>query len=116
MSRGRKSKWTHEIRVCLFRLIVERYGPGNNFTKLSVREQKLFSKNVASILSEKYKDNYSEGGPLNQISWALTNQRNLKSVSCISNWIRCRAAALDAGLIKQKDLPTEMNLIYKEPN
>lgn len=96
--------WTHEIRVCLFKHVIEVFGSAENYQKQKPSVQKEFSKQIAGILSEKYKEIYSNGGPNAQIAWALTKQKALKGTSQAVNFIKCKAAALDAGLIKPKDL------------
>lgn len=110
-------KWTHEIRVCLFKLVKEEFGSAENYLKSPLSLQKQFSKQVAEQLSNKYEESYgqtySEGGPFAQIAWALTNQTQIKNLGHVRDYFFCKAAALESGLIKTKDIPSKLEFLKK---
>jgi hypothetical protein len=100
--------WTLDKRIALFKFLKDRFGPLSAWPGSSPVEGATnllnFCNHFAGLVKAK-----SGRAVLNQVRWAVTSQPSVKN---ISTFFECKAAALDAGFITSKEMPTKVECKY----
>ncbi len=108
--RGRRRKWTHELRVLVFSRIRERFGPKSvwdsaTYPRSRRDEYYLFLDELAVELRELMGDpNLTRDAVENQVKWSFATSR-IRHKSHYQNMVLNTAAALEAGFLTSQDLP-----------
>jgi len=108
-------KWTQSRRVGVFSTIANTFGPWNKWGRRSFpanrkEEYDCCLDRILENLNKTTRDKFEIGSLKQQISMAISVSRNVKN-SIATDWILCKAAAIESGLLRCSDLPT-MNLDY----
>lgn len=111
MSR-KERKWTHEIRRQVFewlRAEIGRIDPQQPSLFSSTQEKKRALKKIVEKLTELYGQGYTVSNVSMQVDWALTPQNRVKK-TFIRQYFFCKAAALEAGLISERNFPDSIKI------
>ena len=119
MSKTPKStmKWTQEIREYVFRRVLSEFGPKSTWNGCRPKGTngafKTLMKNLHVEIPKLF--GVTPKSPVaieNQIDWGIqAKQGTIKGEGHHRNYILNRAAALEVGLIKSSDLPSNINVV-----
>ena len=106
----RELKWTHEIRRQVFewlRAEVGRIDPQQPSLFSSAQEKDRALTKIVEKLTKAYGKGYTVPNVDMQVKWALTRQPRVKR-PLIRQYVFCKAAALEAGLISERNFPSSV--------
>jgi len=109
-------KWNQELRTMMYKRLVEKYGPHENwenrgYPKEGKKEEfYAFMEEVADSLRKLIGTDFKDGGPIMQFQHAITVQTGAENSGRAYNIIMNKAAAYEAGFITTKEFPTQMEM------
>lgn len=109
MSKKRKLVWTRELRDLLWSRFFERFGARETWGgRRQPHNQELssFYEDMSVAFSKLTGREFTMGSISNQIAWGLSLQPNVESTGCVYNWVQNVSAALNAGVLGCRDLPS----------
>lgn len=112
-------KWSQELRVILYRRLLEKYGPhktweSRNYPRAGEHaEFRAFMEEIADSLRKITGTNFKDGGPIMQFAHAITTQPEARGTGRAYNIIMNKAAAYDVGFITSKEMPSCMLMEYE---
>ena len=102
----RQKKWSHDLRVTLYRMLVRSTGPNHDWVGSRIRPTgyKETCEEIALVLSLAEGKEFTWGAVDQQISFVTSRQTYLKSPCHRLTQIQNLVAAQEAGFIRTKDL------------
>ena len=114
-------KWNQELRVILYKRLLEKYGPHETWEtrkcpeKGKCQEFWAFMEEVADSLRKLTGTDFKDGGPIMQFEHAITTQPKSESTGRSHIIIMNKAAAYEAGFITSKEMPEKMDMVIPNP-
>ena len=108
-------KWTQELRVIMYKRLLEKYGPHESWETRTYPEKgkgekfHAFMEEMSGSLRKITGTNFKDGGPIMQFEWAVAIQSSIGS-RYIYTFIMNKAAAYEAGFITFKEMPIQMEV------
>ncbi len=109
--------WTQDIRKELYRLVLKIFGPQSSWDVSSKPNDRKayveFCRSQSQLLTTKLERNITDDAIDMQIRWAVTLQTAEVACTHVRNYLLCKTAAMEVGLIDRTGLPHTLTVNSK---
>jgi hypothetical protein len=111
----RDVKWTHELRILVYRRLTQEFGPYRtwgmaDYPRNNKANYELSLKDIARFISQLTGQPFAWTAIQQQIRWGYSKQAGITNPNHARNYILNKAAAIEAGFICSKDLPSMIDM------